>query len=130
MSSLLPERYSASTVKDSTILLLHVSCFSQCGSFGHGKISKAILVRLITSLFCSCCCWLSSVVSAALKRPPHVTLCYSLSFPLGHSASFIFVPPFFFFQPCAAYSVWLLVFLTGPEERDKGSIVTCREGRK
>ncbi len=55
------------------------------------KILMAVLAILITSLLSSCCCWLSSAVSAALKRPPHVPLCYSLSFPLGHSASFILI---------------------------------------
>lgn len=54
----------------------------------HGRNSKAILAVLITSLLSSCRSWLPSVVSDALKRPPHVPLCYSFSCPLSHTASF------------------------------------------
>lgn len=75
-----------SHVKDARGLQLQMSWFLLCGSFAHGKHSNAMLARLITSLLSSC--WLSSVVSTGLRRPPHVTLCCALSFQLRHSASF------------------------------------------
>lgn len=103
-----------------------MSWFSQYSSFAHERKSKAMLAVLITSLLCSCRSWLSSVVSAALKRPPHVPFCCSHSFSLRHSASFIFI---LFSASCSSLClVWGVV--PQPEGSGKSSSVACRVGER
>lgn len=111
--------FGLSHCKDTAGLLRQMSWFWQWDSLLMGKKSKASLVVLITSFLSGCHCWLSSVVRAALKRPPHVTVCCS-------PHSFI---PILFLDTCSKFclfggSLWW------PEEWGESTTAACMQNRQ
>lgn len=117
-----------SHVKDTTGMSLKLSWSSVWPLCSWERYcTKVILAGLLTHLLSSCCCSLSSVVSAALKRPPQVPLHCSLS-PSGS-----FTPPASssssFSASCSLFSVVGGV-VPRPEATRKGSTAACRVGKR